>query len=270
MTPVNPTATLRVLAAGAHPDDIEFFMVGTLLLLKAAGAEIHMWNVADGDCGTTVHDRDTIARIRASESEASAKLAGAILHPSIAHDLTIQHEPALIAQTVSLVRQIRPQILLVPSPEDYMEDHQNAARLLVTGAFARGAPNYVGDPPVPAWDGPVAIYHAMPAGMRNMLRRLIRSGQYVDIGSVLEQKRKLLGCHASQREWLDVSQWMDFYIDEMVGLCHQCGELSGRFEYAEGWRRHLHYGYGPEDYDPLKDVLGDLCWTDPEYEKSLG
>ena len=36
-----------VLAAAAHPDDIEFMMAGTLLLLKRAGAEIHMWNLAN-------------------------------------------------------------------------------------------------------------------------------------------------------------------------------------------------------------------------------
>lgn len=31
-----------VLAAAAHPDDIEFMMAGTLLRLKDAGAQIHL------------------------------------------------------------------------------------------------------------------------------------------------------------------------------------------------------------------------------------
>ena len=41
------------MAIGAHPDDIEFYMAGTLLLLKKAGYEIHYLNVASGNCGST-------------------------------------------------------------------------------------------------------------------------------------------------------------------------------------------------------------------------
>ena len=37
-----------VLAIAAHPDDIEFMMAGTLLLLKQAGCETHYLNIANG------------------------------------------------------------------------------------------------------------------------------------------------------------------------------------------------------------------------------
>ena len=40
------------IAIAAHPDDIEFYMAGTLLLLKRAGYEIHYMNVANGNCGS--------------------------------------------------------------------------------------------------------------------------------------------------------------------------------------------------------------------------
>jgi LmbE family N-acetylglucosaminyl deacetylase len=43
---------MKVLAAAAHPDDIEFMMAGTLLRLKDAGCEIHLWNLANGCCGS--------------------------------------------------------------------------------------------------------------------------------------------------------------------------------------------------------------------------
>lgn len=42
-------------AIGAHPDDIEFMMGGTLFLLKEAGFESHYMTVANGSCGTTTH-----------------------------------------------------------------------------------------------------------------------------------------------------------------------------------------------------------------------
>jgi N-acetylglucosamine malate deacetylase 1 len=37
------------------------------------------------------------------------------------------------------------------------------------------------------------------------------------------------------------------------------GAMSGRFEYAEGWRRHLHLGFCSELADPLPAVLGELA-----------
>ena len=45
---------LRALAIAAHPDDIEFYMAGTLLLLKGAGWEIHYLNLSSGNCGSAV------------------------------------------------------------------------------------------------------------------------------------------------------------------------------------------------------------------------
>src|SRR5437868_15344374 len=93
-----------VLAAVAHPDDIEFVMAGTLLRLKQVGCEIHMWNLANGCCGTATHDRGEIVTMRAKEAEASARIASATMHPSIADDLAIFYEPALLAQVAAVVR----------------------------------------------------------------------------------------------------------------------------------------------------------------------
>jgi LmbE family N-acetylglucosaminyl deacetylase len=43
----------NAIAIAAHPDDIELTMVGTLLLLKKAGYEIHYMNLSGGNCGST-------------------------------------------------------------------------------------------------------------------------------------------------------------------------------------------------------------------------
>ena len=63
-------------AVGAHPDDIEFFMAGTLLLLKEAGYEIHTMNISNGSCGSGRKDVETITRIRREESLRAAEVAG--------------------------------------------------------------------------------------------------------------------------------------------------------------------------------------------------
>jgi len=258
------------MAVGAHPDDIEFLMAGTLLLLKEAGAEIHMWNLATGSCGTTVHGRDEIARIRAQEAQNSARLAGAVLHGPLVDDLAIFHDAALLARVAAVVRQVKPDILLIPSPQDYMEDHQNTARLLVTAAFARGMRNFATVPPTQPWRGDTVLYHTMPNGLCDGMRRVVRAELYVDVGSVHEQKRQMLALHRSQKEWLDASQGLDAYLLEMDRMSHEVGRMSGRYELAEGWRRHCNLGFAPRDSDPLAQVLAPVCWRDPDYEKSLG
>jgi len=44
---------INVLALFAHPDDAEFLCAGTLALLAARGATIHMATLTAGDCGST-------------------------------------------------------------------------------------------------------------------------------------------------------------------------------------------------------------------------
>jgi hypothetical protein len=43
----------------------------------------------------------------------------------------------------------------------------------------------------------------------------------------------------------------------MEAMSRDVGRQSGRSEYAEGWRRHAHLGFGPEGYHPLQELLGD-------------
>jgi hypothetical protein len=48
---------------------------------------------------------------------------------------------------------------------------------------------------------------------------------------------------------------MDAYLEEMERMSREIGHLSGQYEFAEGWRRHSHLGFGPEDFDPISDLL---------------
>jgi hypothetical protein len=57
------------MAISAHPDDIEFCMAGTMLLLSAAEYELHYLTIANGGCGGTKHDVATVARTRAAEAK---------------------------------------------------------------------------------------------------------------------------------------------------------------------------------------------------------
>jgi LmbE family N-acetylglucosaminyl deacetylase len=254
---------LTALAVSAHPDDIEFHMAGTLLLLKEAGADIHMWNLANGGCGTVIYSYGQIVRIRWEEAQESAREAGASIYPPLVDDLCIFYTAEMIARVAAAIRRVKPDIILTHPPLDYMEDHMNTCRLVVTGAFARGMPNFATHPPEAIWMGETVIYHAMPHGLQDGLRQPVRPEVYVDIGAVLARKRSLLAKHRSQKEWLDASQGMDSYLVAMEDAGRVLGQRSGRFEYAEGWRRHLHLGLAAPEADPLRAALGDRCWLDP-------
>ena len=172
----------RVFAIAAHPDDIEFGMSGTLFLLAGAGCEIHYMNIANGSCGTTEYDTDEIVAIRLEEAKEAAKFMGAIFHPPLVPDLEIYYEKKLLARLGSIVREVAPDILLVPSPEDYMEDHMNACRLAVSAAFNRGMRNFKVDPPRDPVFNDVAVYHSQPHGNRDLFNQLVIPDFFVDIG----------------------------------------------------------------------------------------
>jgi len=243
-------------AVAAHPDDIEFGMTGTLLLLKDAGYDLHYLNIANGSCGTTTRDVESIVRIRRGEAIEAARAMGAVFHESLVNDIDIFYEKALLARVGAIVREVRPEILLVPSPVDYMEDHVNAERLAVTAAFCRGMPNFPTDPPHPPVDQAVTVYHAQPYGNIDRMGKPVTPDLFVDLAGVIEKKTEVLARHRSQKEWLDKSQGLDSYLHTMQDLSRQVGEMSGRFEYAEGWRRHSHLGFCSPDSDPLSEALG--------------
>ena len=163
----------------------------------------------------------------------------------------------------SVIRAVAPDILLVPSPFDYMEDHVNTCRLAVMGAFCRGMPNFPVIPPRPAIDRPVTLYHAQPHGHRDQLNRFCEPDFFIDIGSVIEEKTAALAEHKSQQAWLDASQAMNEYLQTMQDLCREMGTLSGRCTFAEGWRRHNHLGFCEPGTDPLGEILGDYLLTRP-------
>ena len=249
---------LIVLAMAAHPDDVEFVMSGTLLLLRQAGAEAHICNLANGCYGSQVYTKDEAARVRALEAQEAARVAGAAWHPSLFDDAGIFYDAPSLAKVTAIVRGIQPDILLTLSRHDYMEDHEYAARLAASAAFNRCLPCYVTDPPVPAANKPVAVYHALPHSLMDMQRDPVVPEFCVDVGGVMAQRREMLACHKSQSEWLDATQGMGSYVEAMVQGAREVGARFGGCEYAEGWRRHNHMGYCAADYAPLETALAHV------------
>jgi LmbE family N-acetylglucosaminyl deacetylase len=258
-----------VLAIAAHPDDIEFMMAGTLILLADAGWDVHCLNVSSGNLGSLTMSPADTAQVRRAEAQHAARSINATWHPSFRNDLEVFYEDSALRRLTAIVREVDPTIVLTHSPQDYMEDHMNAARLTVTATFARGVPGYRSVPPRDPVQTAVTIYHASPHGLRDGLRRRVIPEAFVNTTTVQQRKREALACHRSQRHWLDKTQGMDSYIATMDEFARTLGKLSRKFHYAEGWRRHLHYGFSNETADPLRDALKGRYLVHARYTRAL-
>jgi LmbE family N-acetylglucosaminyl deacetylase len=247
-----------VLAIGCHPDDLEFMMAGTLLLLKDKGCDIHCMITTNGNCGSLEYDADELARVRRKEAQEACAFLGAHFHDSITNDLEVFYEDSQIRKVTAVVREVQPDIVILMSPEDYMEDHMNACRLGVTATFCRGMPNYKTIPERKAYQKDVAVYHALPYGLHDGLNKAILPDFYVDISSVIDRKQEMLAKHRSQQAWLDESQGLNSYLATMRSMSAEVGDMSGHFRYAEGFRRHNHLGFSESRIDPVKNLLADL------------
>ena len=257
-----------VIAIAAHPDDIELMMAGTLLLLKSVGYEIHYLNLSSGNVGSVDYDAETTRKMRLKEAQDAASLLGAHFHAPFCDDLEIFYDKKTLRRLASIIRDVKPSVVLTHSLADYMEDHTNTCRLAVTAAFARGMPNFVTKPTRDAANYDCTVYHALPHTLRDQLRNPIIPGAFVNTTSVQQKKIEALKCHESQQNWLDLSQKLNSYLQSMEDISLKVGRMSKAFLHAEGWRRHLHYGFCGEDADPLKDLGEDYLINDT-YERNL-
>ena len=246
------------LAVAAHPDDVEFWMAGTMLLLQKAGWELHYMNLSSGSLGSTVMTVAQTKTARRKEAREAARLLGATWHPPISNDMEILYSLPLLRKLAAVMREVRPTVVLTHPPQDYMEDHTETCRLAVSAAFTMGFPNYVTVPARPPVHQPVTVYHCMPHTLHDPLGQPVAAGAWVDTTSVIDQKTAALAAHNSQRLWLDETQGMDSYTRTMQEFSLEAGRRSGCFQHAEGWRKHLHAGFCSSEADPLATALGDL------------
>jgi LmbE family N-acetylglucosaminyl deacetylase len=257
------------LAIAAHPDDIEFMMGGTLLTLASLGWETHYVTVGNGSVGSRTLPKEQIIDVRRGEAQAGAKALNAEWHPSYVDDVEIIYGPPLLRQVTALFRSIEPDVVLTQAPDDYMDDHIETARLAASAAFVRCMPNFESDPATSASERDITVYHALPHGLHDKLRRRVRPGYFVDTTEFQAGKRDALSAHVSQAEWLNATQGFGSYVQVMDDMGRAVGTESGAFEFAEGWRRHSSLGYSATDIDPLADALGTAGLINDRYEAGL-
>jgi len=243
--------TKKALAIVAHPDDAEFLCAGALALLHQKGWKIHMATMTAGDCGTIELGKKEISEIRKKEAANSARILDAPYDCLGFEDLFITYDRPSITKAVALIRKVKPHLVFTMSPSCYMVDHEITSKLVQSACFGGGLVN-VETPGYEAIDYIPYLYYADAMEGKNKFGQKIKATTMVDIASVMDVKVEMLGCHASQREWLRKHHGMDEYILSMK----RQGEALGKevdVPFAEGFRQHLGHAY-PQDNLLLKEL----------------
>ncbi|QCX27380.1 PIG-L family deacetylase [Nocardioides jishulii] len=166
----------RVLAVGAHPDDVEIGVGATLAAHAAAGDKITILTMSQGAVGG-----DTAARH--AEATAAAAVVGAELVHLDFPDTRMDVAPGLITAIEEVVARVEPDRVYMHGIHDRHQDHR-AVHSAVEVA-ARGVPS------VWCFQSPSSTVSFMP-------------NRFVDVDGFVETKLRMLAAYASQshREYM--------------------------------------------------------------------
>jgi N-acetylglucosamine malate deacetylase 1 len=114
---------VKILALGAHPDDLEIFVFGTLLAWKAQGASLALAIATDGAAGGQ-QPPEALRAARRAEAEAAAALLGPAPRFLDFPDGQLLPDRPLVDALRALLAEIRPDLVLTHAPNDYHADHR--------------------------------------------------------------------------------------------------------------------------------------------------
>ncbi|MHB0859240.1 MAG: PIG-L deacetylase family protein [Anaerolineae bacterium] len=220
---------MRVMAFGAHPDDIEFYCAGTLAKYRAAGHEVAIVVMTNGEVGSPTLSKEEIAAVREGEARCAADVIGATFFWMGYPDEFLFNTPEVRLHVIDTIRRFQPDILItLDKDHDYHPDHTATGQVVWDTHVMVTVPNIRTDSP-PCARIPEIYYMDTAAGI-NFLPEF-----YVDITAVWDQKSAMLRCHESQELWLR-NQYGTTLVEN--------AEIQSRFrgyqtacKYAEAFRK---------------------------------
>lgn len=220
---------MRILAIGAHPDDIELACCGTLAKCIKRGDTVIVCHVSSGSLGHVVIPPDELRLIRANEAKKAGALAGVqeVLCAGF-DDLEIFDTKAARDKIVDIIKYANPDLIITHDPNDYMPDHTTVSKLVFDASFTATLPNYKSKYKQPAKMVPL-YYMDTLAGVN------FNPTEYVDISDEIDLKLKMLECHESQVAWMRDHDGIDF-ADMVKTMSRYRGYQCGA-SYAEAFRQ---------------------------------
>jgi LmbE family N-acetylglucosaminyl deacetylase len=232
--PAPPPTEEPVLAIFAHPDDAEIAAGGVLAKLAAAGRDVHLLVLTNGDRGSQDRnlDRGELAAIRARETEAGARvlgLAGTTLLD--VHDGELENAPVIRAEVARVIRRIRPTIVVSCDPTAWFfdnryynhSDHRTAGEIALDAVFpGAGNPHYFSEQLAEGLEP-----HDVPQVWLGWSRE---PNHDEDITGFLRTKIDALAAHPSQ-----LADGIKFFDEELTREAEEAGARIG-VTHAEPFR----------------------------------
>lgn len=114
---------MRILAVGAHPDDLEIYAWGSLSAWAAMGAELVLAIATDGAAGGRAVPAQLAQRRATEATAAAAALATNPVFLGFA-DGGLSTEHRLVPRLVALIDEVAPDLLISHALNDYHADHR--------------------------------------------------------------------------------------------------------------------------------------------------
>jgi LmbE family N-acetylglucosaminyl deacetylase len=231
------TGVKTILVVTAHPDDVDFGAAGSVGVWTDRGIDVRYCIVTDGDAGgfdPTV-PRSEIPRIRREEQTKAAKTVGVTeLHFLGYPDGRLESSLELRRDISRVIRQVRPDRMLCPSPERNLSrlyashpDHLAAGEAAVCAVYP-DARNPWAHPELLQNEGlePYTVPELW-------LMATTSADRFVDTTAQMERKVAALLCHESQMP--DPSRIPKLITDWGAAVAAMAGLPAG--SYAEGFQR---------------------------------
>ena len=240
-----------VLSINAHPDDAEAWNAGALKLLKDKGYKIVIATMTGGDLGGCNMNMEETARVRYEEAKKAAAVLDAEYYTLGGIDGFLYDTKEMRLKVISLIRQVKAGVIFTHLSNDYHSDHRTTANIVEAAAMVSSLDT------VPVSEKPVEItpllYHSSPLTLSDPLgSQIVPPHFYVDVTSVIETKKKMLGYHISQIDLMKHMHKMDDFFGFVLEGNRNYGKMVG-VEYAEVYWQHLGGGFQKE-----KQVQNDL------------
>ncbi len=227
---------MRILAIGAHPDDIELGCAGTLGRCVQRGDTVVVAIVCRGQAASSHLPSEELIEVRSREARESANLLGAELIEMGLADSDVEMTKPVLTLFIDTIRQANPDVVITHFHSDYGGDHNNTVALALDATLYATVAYYKTEhAPIPRIP---LLYMMEPVGGYGFQPQV-----YVDITETFELKSKMLACHRSQAEWMRRYGGMDFrkYIEVVARF----RGYQSRVEFAEGFIPHPSFAHMP-------------------------
>ena len=219
-----PHRKLKILVAGAHPDDPETGCGGTILRYTQAGHEVTSFYLTRGEAGIPGTSHEEAARIRTAELRQSCE----IMHAKPVFGGQIDGDTEVNRARYEAVKQMldaeNPDIIFTHWPVDTHRDHRACSILIYDAWLAQGMK--------------AALYYfEVDTGGQT---QTFHPTDYCDITPVVEKKHEACFVHKSQKIREETYPQFHAKMEVFRGLEYGC-------DYAEAF---VHHERSPEGWIP--------------------